>query len=67
MTRKSKRELERSVERLGPGGSSVPTADLAQLIAADEVEEVDAEADLIRLDGRLYRDPPVSGLGRRSV
>jgi hypothetical protein len=53
--RKSKRELERTVEQLGPGGSGVPTVDLAQLIAADEIEEVDDKPDLLRLDGHLYR------------
>ena len=62
MTRKSRREIDRTIERLeyGPGG--VPDVSLAEMIAADEIEDVDGRPDLIRLDGQVYRRLSVRGV-----
>lgn len=56
MTRKSKRELERTLDDLD-GGDGVPLLTLAHALAADDVEEIDADRGLVRVDGTVMRRP----------
>ncbi|MWV40132.1 hypothetical protein GRS80_10295 [Natrialba sp. INN-245] len=50
-----KRTIERRLDRIDEG-RDYPEVSLAQLIAADELEEVDPERNIVRVDGQLMKD-----------
>ena len=56
MTRKSRREIERAIERTTEN-SDYTTPPLAVVLSAETVEAVDGRPDLVHLDGDVYRRP----------
>ncbi len=55
MTRKSKRELQQTVESLKDGPDDCPVISLATLLSADDVEKVPGRPNLLCVDGQLYK------------
>lgn len=54
-----RRNIERRLERLEDGHNDLPNITLCVLFSADEIETVDKERGIARIDGELYKD----GLG----
>ena len=54
-----KRNIERRLERLEDGHNDLPNITLCVLLSADEIETVDKERGIVRIDGQLHKD----GLG----
>lgn len=48
-----KRDLERRIDRID-NGKDHPKLTLCELLSADEIEIVDQERGLVRIDGTLY-------------
>ena len=62
MTRPSERELQRTVESIADGPGDYPTASLATLLSADEIQQVSDRPNLLHIDGELYQNPDIDGI-----
>ncbi|MWV40131.1 hypothetical protein [Natrialba sp. INN-245] len=53
----SKRNLENRIDRIDKGGD-YPNVSLCQVLSADEIETVDKDRGLVRIDGTLMKEIP---------
>ena len=65
MTRRSRREIEHTLEKIHP--AEYDAAPLCILLSAEEIQPVAGQPDLLEIDGELWKKPPADVMRRLGV